>query len=150
MEKQMLPNKSHVREEDKPIPQKYLKRRMKQRAAIALRQTVPGTSRAPSRTRTGTTPHFRAWMADLQMKSALQKIKLNTLADAIDDSMLASGFALLYVGQVKNIYDLLRQSTAHLLSLPGIEIEHLSRVEQYLINYNVKPAWSVLCPESDD
>jgi hypothetical protein len=105
---------------------------------------APGSARIRSGIRTGTTKHFRLWMADLQLKSALQKTSTADLADQMHVSALCrSAFAIMFVHGIRNVYDLTRANVATLLKLPDVGPKKLEAVEAYLLEHNVKPSWTV-------
>lgn len=100
-------------------------------------------SRVRSGVPTGTTPHFRAWMADLSARSVLQGMKLDYLADSLT-GQLASTFAILRVsGRIKNVWQLSQTSADALLSIPQIGPAQLAAVETYLNRRNVPLKWTV-------
>jgi hypothetical protein len=145
MEQQMptANEKSRAEQENKIYEQKRLRRAMRKRQAAAARQTVPGSGRAPSRTRTGTTTHFRLWMADLQLKSTLQRMKLDALADQPQPGKVASSLAIIRVNSsIRSVWDLAMAELAELLSIPQIGPARLAEIEQYLLSQNVKPRWT--------
>lgn len=91
---------------------------------------------------TGTTPHFRAWMADLDRKRILHGMKLDHLADTLD-GRLASTFALLRVGgRIRNVYQLSQANLADLLSIPQVGPARLAEVEKYLNGKRVELNWT--------
>lgn len=90
---------------------------------------------------TGTTPHFRAWMADLSAKSALQSLKTAALAESLSGD-LASAMALLHVGGYRNVWAVARADIADLLRLNGIGIKRLEKVEEYLTARRVPLKWT--------
>lgn len=102
-----------------------------------------GSSRVRSGIRTGTTPHFKLWMADLSMRSALQKTRTAALAEHIDDAQVSSAMALFHVGQIRNVWTLIRADKARLLAVKGIGPNRLKAVHAYLIEHDVKPSWTV-------
>lgn len=113
-----------------------------------LRQRHGADSRPFARQRsglpTGTTPHFKLWMADLRMQSNLQKLKLDSLADATGTpSTIASSFALLYIGGIKNVYQLATAPIERLLKVRGIGIKRLEAIEAELLKRHVKTSWTV-------
>lgn len=91
---------------------------------------------------TGTTPHFTMWMSDLRIKSALQKMSLSALAEATP-GRTGSAFALLYVGGIKNVFDLTQSTVERLLAVRHVGIASLGAVEKYLLERQVKPRWTV-------
>ena len=91
---------------------------------------------------TGTTPHFRLWMADLALKSTLQKARLVTLAaDSRTDSKVAAGYAML-AGKFKTVWGLVNASREDLLKVPGIGPARLRTIHADLTAHNVKTKWS--------
>ena len=105
---------------------------------------APGSARVRSGIRTGTTKHFRMWMADLQLKSTLQKTSLADLADHTHVGTLCrSAFAIMFVNGIRNVYDLTQADLAVLLRLPDIGPKKLEAVEKYLLANNVKTKWTV-------
>lgn len=99
-------------------------------------------ARVTSGTPTGTTPHFRLWKADLLSHSILQGLKLDKLADDIEDAKVAGGMALLYLGGVKNVADLKRRKVEDLLAIDRIGLDRLEAVETYLRERNVALNWT--------
>lgn len=100
-------------------------------------------SRVRSGTPTGTTSHFRQWMLDLQAHSALQRLKLDALADAAaTPGTVAQAFALLYLGKYKSVAAVQRATIEQLLAVPGIGLKRLEAVEKYLTDRNVPLAWT--------
>jgi hypothetical protein len=105
---------------------------------------APGSARVRSGIRTGTTKHFKMWMADLKLKSALQKTSTADLADNTNVGALCrSAFAVMFVHGIRNVYDLTQADVATLLKLPSVGIKKLEAVEAYLLENNVKPRWTV-------
>lgn len=92
---------------------------------------------------TGTTAHFKAWMADLRAKSVLQRMKLDNLASQIEDGHTAGAFALLFVGGVRSVWDLSQLSADQVLAVRDVDIERADAVENYLRGRNVPLKWSV-------
>lgn len=99
-------------------------------------------ARVPSGVRTGTTKHFSMWMADLSIRSAMQRLKLNALAESAE-SKVAGPLAMLYVGGFKSVWDVARADVNALLAVRGIGPVSLDAVETYLKARNVKLAWTV-------
>lgn len=118
--------------------------RKEKRARLRIRH---GANRRPfarprSGLATGTTAHFRMWMADLNIRSAMERLKLNHLAENAE-SKVAGPFALLYVGGFKSVWDVARADVSALLAVRGIGPVSLEHVETYLKARNVKLAWTV-------
>jgi hypothetical protein len=104
---------------------------------------VPGSARVRSGIRTGTTKHFRLWMADLKLKSTLQKTSTAALADHTGvPSLASSAFALMYIAGIRNVYDLTQISIERLLGINGIGLKKAEAVEEYLLRHSVKPSWT--------
>lgn len=91
--------------------------------------------------RTGTTPHFAAWKAEGRIKSILQRTKTASLADSLE-GRVASAFAVLSVGGVKNVWDVSQASIEQLLAVRGIGLASLGYVEEYLAGKDVQLAWT--------
>lgn len=118
--------------------------RKEKRARLRIRQPWPTSAhgRVRSGIRTGTTPHFAAWMADLNVARVLHGIKLDTLADQLE-GRLASTFAVLRVsGGYKNVLQLSKADVADLLRIPSIGIKSLEAVEDYLNSRRVRVHWT--------
>lgn len=118
--------------------------RKAKRASLRIRH---GANRQPfarfrSGIPTGTTAHFRAWMADLSVRSAMERLKLNALAESAE-SKVAGPLAMLYVGGFKSVWDVARADVNALLAVRGIGPAGLDHVETYLKARNVKLAWTV-------
>lgn len=109
------------------------------------RRHLPVADRPRIRTSapTGTTAHFKAWMADLRAKSVLQRMKLDNLASRIEDGQTAGAFALLFVGGVRSVWDLSQLSTDQVLAVRDVGIERAAAAENYLRGRNVPLKWSV-------
>lgn len=118
--------------------------RNQKRRYLSIRHTR--RNRPFNRTRsgipTGTTAHFAAWMADLDVKRALYGIKLDRLADELNGE-LAAAFAILRVnGGIRNVFDLSRCDVHYLLSVQQIGPSRLAAVEKYLRARNVSLNWT--------
>lgn len=118
--------------------------RNERRSMLRTRQVRSSSlfSRVRSGVPTGTTPHFRRWMAELGNKSLLQGMKLDAMADQLD-GRLASTLALLRVsGGIRNVYQLSQKSVEELLSVSQVGPARLAEVEQYLTSKNVPLNWT--------
>lgn len=129
------------------VDQKPFKNRRKRRALLPKHRIgfmqASGSGRVRSGVRTGTTPHFKLWMADLKLKSALQKTSTSALADHDRTPPLAaSAYALMFIAGIKNVYDLTQVSLADLLRINGIGPKKLEAVEAHLLENNVKSSWT--------
>lgn len=118
-------------------------RRTRRALGIAQRPGLLTNSGRRSGIRTGTTPHFRLWMADLRMRSELQKTRTGALAEHVDDPLVSSAMALFTVAGIRNVWALIRADKADLLRIKGIGPNRLKAVEKYLIEHDVKPSWTV-------
>jgi hypothetical protein len=99
-------------------------------------------SQPPSRSKTGTTPHFKMWTADLRMKSALQKIKLMRLSESIvDNNKLSTAYAVAATAGVKTVWDLASAKREDLLALHGMGEVRLRLLHADLLARNVHPRW---------
>lgn len=104
---------------------------------------APGSARVRSGIRTGRTKHFNLWMADLRMKSALQKTSTADLADHTATPALASSaFALMFVAGLRSVWDVTSASLADILAIEGIGPKKAEAVEDYLLDHKVKPSWT--------
>jgi hypothetical protein len=88
-----------------------------------------------------TTPHFAMWMADLKIKSALQRMKIAKLAKTGTDSKLSGSYTLVS-GRYKSLWDLIHATRSDLLALPGVGPARLKALHADLIAHNVQPNWS--------
>jgi hypothetical protein len=97
--------------------------------------------------RTGTTPHFAMWQADLEIKSVLQRTKLADLADSDSTpSPAAHGYAILASEPSKrfrNVWDLITADRANLLAVKGIGEARLLAIQLDLIEHKAQPRWAV-------
>lgn len=92
-----------------------------------------------SGTRTGQPAHFALWMADLAAKSALQRLKLDRLAESTDGDV-AAGMAILWVNGVKNVWDLSVLPAVD-PALGKLTAAQLTAVAKYLKGKRVDVAW---------
>jgi hypothetical protein len=119
--------------------------RSQKRARLRIRHngnTRP-FSRVRSGVRTGTTSHFREWMAALGIRSALQGMKLDDLADSPQTGRVASTLAIIRVNsRIKSVWDLSQASVEQLLSIPQIGPARLAEIETYLKGRNVPLKWT--------
>lgn len=119
--------------------------RKDKRARLRIRQPWSSSShgRVRSGVPTGTTPHFRAWMADLRAKSILQSMRLDGLADAPQPGRVASTLAIIRVNsRMRSVWDLSQARIEDLLRIPQIGPARLAEIEQYLKGRNVPVAWT--------
>lgn len=92
--------------------------------------------------RTGQPAHFALWMADLAAKSALQRLKLDRLAEATEGDT-AAGLAILRVNGVKNVWDLSRLGTDNRRGLvEKLNPNQIEAVTAYLSQNRVIADWS--------
>jgi hypothetical protein len=126
----------------KPFKDRATRRALMPRHRVGIMQAA-GSARIRSGIRTGTTPHFRLWMADLQLKSALQRTKTEVLADHdATPPLAASAYALMFIDGIRNVFQLTQVTAERLLSIDGIGPKKLAAVEQHLLENNVKPSWT--------
>jgi len=148
MEQHQMPtvkakNRAEAEEELKRLPKNRKTRRMFPKHRTSPLQ-AHGSARVRSGVRTGSTPHFNLWMADLKLKSALQKTSLSKLADHTHPGALCrSAFALLFNAGIRNVYALTQADVADLLRVNGVGVKKLEAVEAYLLKNNVKTRWTV-------
>lgn len=110
------------------------------------RKFTKGWPLVPARTRTGTTPHFSMWMADLKLKSTLQRTKLAALAESTQDPKAAAAYAIVASAKgrpYKSVWDLAGASRTDLLALSGVGPAKLTAIHADLTAHNVKVRWSV-------
>lgn len=106
-------------------------------------------ARVRSGSRTGTSAHFAEWKAANGVRSALQRTKLDKLADALNNEerpnlRLASTIAIIRVNSpIKSVWDLARSDLSTLLAIPQIGPARLETVEKYLRGQNVVVDWTV-------
>jgi hypothetical protein len=97
--------------------------------------------------RTGTTPHFKMWMADLKIKSALQRMKLVQLAEATaTEPKAAAGYAIVATDgtkRYKSVWDLINADRDDLLAISGIGPARLTAMHTDLVKHDVQPKWAV-------
>lgn len=98
-------------------------------------------ARFRSGVRTGTNPQFALWMADLNIRSALQRTSLVSLADRHDDALTSTAYALLHQGGFKTVWDLTQASKKDLLAAPGIGQARVSLVKADLAKHQVMVNW---------
>lgn len=105
-----------------------------------------GWPQAPSRSRTGTPQHFRFWMADLSLRSALQKTKTAALAQALGDADqvgIAMAYAILATDRrYRNVWQVSQASRQDLLAVKGIGPKRLETLHADLLARRVNPKWS--------
>lgn len=103
---------------------------------------APGSARVRSGIRTGTTKHFKMWMADLAAHSALQRLNTSVLAESIEEPQAAGGMALLWIGGFRNVWSLSQAPVEKLLKVRGIGVKRLAAVEKYLRDRQVPLRWT--------
>ncbi len=130
-------------EELAKLPKNRKTRRMFKHAHSTGGAQAVGSGRFRSGTRTGSTKHFDFWMADLKLKSALQKTKTAKLAEHTHPGALVrSAFALLHNARVKNVWAVTQLTIEQLLAIDGIGVKKAEALEKYLAENNVKTAWT--------
>jgi hypothetical protein len=109
----------------------------------ALRAHFARISPKPRYRRTGTTPHFRMWMADLALKSSLQKTRLNKIVASEQGAGPKTGAVYALLAPVyKNVYALTQANREDLLAVKGIGPAKLALVEADLKSHNVAVRWA--------
>jgi hypothetical protein len=98
-------------------------------------------ARVPSGKPTGTTPHFKLWMADLNLKRVLQLTKLAKLADFHPDDATGSAYALLFGSGFKTVWDLTQSNKRDLLAVKGFGPAKLALVKADLAARQVQVNW---------
>lgn len=91
--------------------------------------------------RTGTTPHFQLWQADLKLKSALQSTTLRSLADRHDDPFLATAYSMLSDGGFRSVWDLTQSDAKKILAIKGIGPKRLRDLKADLAKHQVAVNW---------
>jgi hypothetical protein len=82
-------------------------------------------------------------MAALGIRSALQGMKLDDLADSPQTGRVASTLAIIRVNsRIKSVWDLSQASVEQLLSIPQIGPARLAEIETYLKGRNVPLKWT--------
>jgi hypothetical protein len=132
--------KSYAAEELAKI--KAMRRKEKRRhLSIRHRIITKPHARLRSGIRTGTTPHFAMWMADLAMKSALQRTKTLALAEAAKEPQTGAAYAMAAKAGYRNVFDLSRASEADLLAIRGMGPVRLRTLKADLATNNVAVMW---------
>lgn len=119
--------------------------RNQKRARLRIRHNPNSRpfSRVRSGVPTGTTSHFRQWMAALGVRSTLQSMRLDALADSPQTGRVASTLAIIRVNSsIKSVWDLSQASVEDLLSIPQIGPARLAEIEAYLKGRNVALKWT--------
>jgi hypothetical protein len=98
-------------------------------------------ARFRSGNRTGTTPHFALWQADVKLKSALQRTRLTSLADRHNDPALAKAYGLLSKGGFKTVFDLTQADAGKILAVKGIGPKRLAELKADLAKHQVAVNW---------
>lgn len=110
------------------------------------RRRLIGEGRVRTRTgkATGTTPHFRMWMADLRIKSALQRMKTSQLAKSAGDDHPQAASALSFLAEdrrYRKLSAIVEAERADLLSISGIGPKRLDALAAYLRSKRVQVRW---------
>jgi hypothetical protein len=146
MQKVQMPTAEAKRreEEGKPLDLSRRGKRRIQRALDSHQSLQAQTSgRVRAGVRTGTTPHFKLWQADLKLKSTLQKTKTARLAElTLPGALVRSAFALLHNAGVKNVWAVTQLTIEQLLAIDGIGVKKAEALEAYLVANNVQPSWT--------
>jgi hypothetical protein len=112
-------------------------------SAVGIRHIIKlgRFSRVRSGRRTGTTPHFKMWMADLNIRKALEGTTLLSLADRETDPVLINSYLLLRAGGIKNVFQLTQAKQHNLLAIKGIGPKKLEHVKADLAKHQVAVSW---------
>jgi hypothetical protein len=104
------------------------------------RHAVVKLATARTGMRTGTTPHFALWMADLKQKSALQKLKLNKLIEHLPDQEhgVLAPLRACHVAGIKSVWDLSQTKP----NAKGIGPKRLAEIEAYLKSKDIPLKWT--------
>lgn len=116
---------------------------IRKRGKVSIRHSAVSRpfARVRSGIRSGTTPHFAAWMADLDVSRTLHAIKLDALAESTSEE--AATFAQLFVrGKIKNVLQLSKKEIEDLIPLVGGDVDGLLAVEKYLNARRVRLNWT--------
>lgn len=95
-------------------------------------------ARFTSKTRTGTTAHFSAWMQDLRIGSTLRLLKTIDLAESHPDAKTASAYACVFGAGIKTVWDLVHKQESDLLQIKGIGPAAVGRLSDDLKKHNVQ------------
>jgi len=113
----------------------------RQRRKLVQNASASSISRFPSRVRTGTTTHFAMWMADLQMKKSLQRLKISKLADRAPDPQVKAAYGLAVKHGLKSVWDLVVATKSQMLDVPGMGPVRLRALSADLASHNVQVKW---------
>lgn len=127
----------------KPEPSRREKRgqRRAMLRAAGKRWSASPMNRFPSGVKTGTTPHFKMWTADLQLRRTLEIVKVGHLANVAVDANTAAGYAALASAGFKNVFQLTRASRKEILAVAGFGPKRLDAVKGDLAAHNVQVGW---------
>lgn len=90
---------------------------------------------------TGSTTHFKMWMADARLKSALQNTKVTRLAAQAEEARLVAAYQILADAGFKNVFALTRATREQLLALKGFGPKRLDAVKFDLAAHQVQVNW---------
>lgn len=121
----------------KALHRKERRRKLSIRHRGIMRPSFQARSGLP----TGTTPHFKMWMADLKMMSALQRTRLLDLAEASKSPGAASAYMLCYKHGFRNVFELTRADAPEMQDVAGLGPVRLSTLKADLAKANVAVAW---------
>lgn len=110
-----------------------------------LERRVNRDSRARSGRPTGTTPHFREWQADLQVRSQLQRMRIDQMADSLasTEPAVAGALAIIRVNSsIKSVWDLARSRRSDLLAIRDIGPKRLEVLQTYFRGKRVALDWA--------
>lgn len=98
-------------------------------------------SRFLSGTKTGTTPHFKLWMADLNLKRALQNTSLASIADRHKDPKMATAYGMLVRHGFKTVWDLTQAKRGEIWDVPQFGPKRVAAVKADLAKNQVAVNW---------
>jgi hypothetical protein len=121
-------------------------RKMRRAFARQARKIAHGQGGMFSRFRsglaTGTTPHFKSWMAEKNMTHALRTARTSWVADNHPQGKVREAFGLVQT-RFPSILDLAHATKRQILSVEGVGPASAKRIHAYLISNRVQPNWEV-------
>lgn len=90
---------------------------------------------------TGTTPHFKAWKQEVQIKKALMGIRTSEVAEKHPQIKVSQAFGLV-AEKYPNLYLLSQARKSDIIALPGVGPATVGRIYAYLTANNVKTSWT--------
>jgi hypothetical protein len=117
--------------------------RKQKRAKLRIRHgnLTRNHSRVRSGLPTGSTLHFARWMAELEFKSALQRIKLDAIAATHAEPQTVAAYALAYKAGYRSVWDLKQATKSQMLDITGMGPVRLRTLSADLKSRNVQVNW---------